>query len=72
MVPAPRDPAKTKAARAALEAMKARMKKDFEDQWAALTPAEQAAVKKKWKVCGLARRGEPLRPSRPPRRVGCC
>ena len=40
------------------------MKKDFEDQWAALTPAEQAAVKKKWKVRCLTLqelRSHPLR-----------
>lgn len=38
---------------ALLPSMQARMKKDFEDQWAALAPAEQAAVKKKWKVCAV-------------------
>jgi hypothetical protein len=50
MVPVPADPAKTEAAQESLAAMRAKMKKDFEDQWARLTPDEQTAMRKQWKV----------------------
>ena len=54
MVPVPADPAKTKAAAEALAAFRARMKKDFEEQWANLTPGEQAAMRKQWQARSVA------------------
>ena len=54
MVPALWDAEKTAAAKASLQAMRAKMRKDFEEQWAALAPAEQLAMRKQWKVCARA------------------
>ena len=53
MVLVPADPKKTKAAQESLAAMRAKMKKDFEDQWARLTPDEQTAMRKQWKVIAV-------------------